>query len=404
MAWLLISSSYASEYGRFINLAPSFGIKVLIFSGFFSPGFKGGGPIKSIKNLCFQLGGAVDFNIVTADRDLGDMHPYTSVKCGEWNMLEDASVYYTQPGKQGYKQIVNILRGTDYDLVYLNSLFSPRFSLFPLLLAKALKRKVLLAPRGELSAGALALKSFKKRIFLSVFKLLRLHKKIVFQVSTKFEAIDVYRAFGDEVDVFIAENIGSQEFALELPVRSPNILKAVFVSRISPKKNLLAALEILRGVQHPFEYHIYGPIEDADYWTSCEAMIAGLPSHIKVKYVGPLLPDEIVTTLSNYDVFFFPTKGENYGHVIAEALCAALPIVISDTTPWRNLQQQGVGWDLPLNNPTAFSAALDELAAMPPEQYMEMRQNVLAWAKNKFSQRDAIEANIAIFKYTYEKK
>ena len=112
----------------------------------------------------------------------------------------------------------------------------------------------------------------------------------------------------------------------------------------------------------------------------------------------------MVKTLEKYDVFFFPTKGENYGHVIAEALCAGLPIVIADTTPWRNLQNLGIGWDLPLSNPDAFSAALDELATMPAEDHMHMRQNVLNWSKSKFSQRDAIEANIALFKYAYEKK
>ena len=85
-------------------------------------------------------------------------------------------------------------------------------------------------------------------------------------------------------------------------------------------------------------------------------------------------------------------------------LCAGLPIVIADTTPWRNLQNLGIGWDLPLSNPDAFSAALDELATMPAEDHMHMRQNVLNWSKSKFSQRDAIEANIALFKYAYEKK
>lgn len=101
--------------------------------------------------------------------------------------------------------------------------------------------------------------------------------------------------------------------------------------------------------------------------------------------------------------FFFPTKGENYGHVIAEALCAGLPIVIADTTPWRNLQSLGIGWDLPLSNPTAFSKALDELALLPSEKYHQLRLNVLAWAKDKFSQRDAVEANRNMFLYACKK-
>jgi glycosyltransferase involved in cell wall biosynthesis len=237
-----------------------------------------------------------------------------------------------------------------------------------------------------------------------VFKLLGLHRGTVFQASSDFEAEDIRRALGPRVDTQVAEDIGAQEFAENLPPRTSGPLKAVFISRISPMKNLLVALKMLQQVQQPLVYEIYGPIEDGEYWQQCEKVIAGLPPHIQIQYRGSLTPDDVVKSLEKYDVFFFPTKGENYGHVIAEALCAGLPILIANTTPWRNLQDHGVGWDLPLNSPGAFSAVLEELATMPADEHQKMRQRVLAWAKNKFSQRDAIDANIALFKYAYEKK
>lgn len=379
-------------------------MKILAFSSFYIPGYKGGGPIKTIKNLFDQAGDEITFNLITSDRDLGDTTAYTSVTCGAWNPVGHASVFYAQSGKVGYVQVAQQLRTKDYDLVYLNSFFSPRFSFFPLLLAKALRKKVVLGPRGEFSKGALSLKSIKKRVFIKVFKLLGLHCGTVFQASSDFEAEDIRCALGSGVDIQVAEDIGAQEFAERLGLRASGPLNAIFVSRISPMKNLLSALEMLQEVQQPLVYDIYGPIEDCEYWQQCERVIQGLPSHIKVDYKGSLTPDEVVKTLSNYDVFFFPTKGENYGHVIAEALCAGLPILIADTTPWRNLQSLGIGWDLPLNSPNTFSAALDELANMPANDHLLMRENILAWAKNKFSQRDAVDANIALFKYAYEKK
>ncbi len=377
---------------------------VLTFSGYFLPGYKGGGPIKTIHNLFEQAGDEVEFKLLTRDRDLGDTLSYDSVNCGRWNDFKKSSVFYSQPGFKGYMQILSILRMNKYDLIYLNSFFSARFSIFPLLIANILNRKVVLGPRGEFSQGALALKSFKKRVFIHAFKILKLHRKIVFQASSNYEAEDIRRALGDSVDIYVAEDIGAQDFAQDMRARYDDTLKAVFVSRISPKKNLLGALKMLRGVEHPLEYHVYGPIEDADYWKQCQAVIESLPAHITAKHMGTLVPDEVVDVLSDYDVFFFPTKGENYGHVIAEALCAGLPIVIADTTPWRSLQEQGVGWDLPLDNPDAFRTVLDVLAAMSPAEHFEIRQNVLSWAKKKFSQRDAIDANIAMFKYAYEKK
>lgn len=378
---------------------------ILLFTGFYYPGYKGGGPIKTIKNLCDQAGKEVFFKLVTNDRDLGDKLPYAKVKSGAWNKkIGTSEVFYTEPSVTGYKQIAKILSCKNYDIIYLNSFFSIKFSFFPLLIAKILRQKLILAPRGEFSEGALSLKFQKKQLFINLYKFFRLHKETIFQASSEYEVEDIRRVLGAKVDIQIARNIGSKEYSEALPIRTSNDLNAIFVSRISPMKNLLAALEMLLKVQQPVHYHIYGPIEDREYWAKCEAVIGMLPEHIQVEHKGELAPNEVIPTLSAYDLFFMPTKGENYGHAIAEALCAGLPILIADTTPWRNLQEKGIGWDLPLSDPNAFSAVIDQLAIMPANQHLLMRETVLAWAKIFFSQRDAVDANIAMFRYAYEKK
>lgn len=377
-------------------------MNILIFTGCYLPGYKGGGPIKTIKNLIEQTSDSISYKVVTLDRDLGDKTAYSNIKPNIWNQVGSSQVFYIEPGLKGFKQIFNILRKENYDLIYLNSFFSPKFSFFPLLLSKLLKRKVVLGPRGEFSEGALKLKSVKKNIFIKAYKLLGLPKDIVFQASSNYEAEDIKRVLGSSSDSVVAEDIGSQEFTTIIPRRG-GIIKAVFISRISPKKNLITALEVLKKVNSPLIYDIYGPIEDRIYWQQCQKIIAELPSNILIQYKGELTPDEVVPTLSSYDFFFMPTKGENYGHVIAEALCAGLPLLISNTTPWRGLEGLGIGWDLPLDNLDIFSKIIDNLATMPDEQHYKMRQSVLAWAKHKFSQRDAVEANIAMFHYAYNK-
>ena len=377
-------------------------MNILTFTGHYLPGYKGGGPIKTIKNLFDQTGNSVSYKLVTSDRDLGDTLPYNSIDHNAWNKVGNAEVFYVQTGIIGYKQITKILFEKNYDLIYLNSFFSPTFSLLPLILAKTLRQKVIVGPRGEFSEGALSLKSRKKNTFIKLYKLLNLHRGTIYQASSIYEAEDIKRVLGSDMDIVIAEDIGAQEFAKNIAIRE-QIIKAVFISRISPMKNLGFALETLKSVQNPLVYDIYGPIEDQSYWQHCQSIIADLPSHIDVQYKGELTPEQVVPTLSSYDFFFMPTKGENYGHVIAEALCAGLPILIADTTPWRHLQEQGIGWDLPLSNPNAFSAAIDQLAMMPADKYHQMRETVLAWAKNKFNQRDAVEANIAMFKYAANK-
>lgn len=378
-------------------------VKVLTFSGYYLPGYKGGGPIKTIKNLIDQLGDELSFKLITSDRDIGDISPYSLVNYNAWNKVGNAEVFYIEPRFIGYRQISKIISKQNYDVIYLNSFFSVQFSFVPMLMAKAINKKVILGPRGEFSEGALSLKYQKKRMFIKLYKSLHLHRKIIFQASSDYEAEDIRKVLGSSVDIQIAEDIGSQEFALELPVRTNNVFSMVFISRISPKKNLLLALQILQNVQQSVSYNIYGPIEDLEYWAECKAIIESLPRNVSVEYKGELYPDQVVKTLSKYDAFFMPTKGENYGHVIAEALCAGLPILIADTTPWRNLQELGIGWDLPLSNLNGFSDAINQLATMSFDDHHQMRKNVLAWAKNKFSQQDAIEANLAMFKYAANK-
>ncbi|WP_296404593.1 glycosyltransferase [Psychrobacter sp.] len=378
--------------------------KVLIFSEYYLPGYKGGGPIKTIKNLVENLD-EFFVRIITNDRDLGSEQPFKSIIPGKWNNLSNSQIFYAQPGLKGFIQIIKIvLDRNKYNIIYVNSFFSIKFSLLPTVLGKLLNRQVILGPRGEFSEGALKLKNTKKNIFIKAYKLLGLPRGIVFQASSTYEAQDIRNALGLKAAIVIAEDVGSQDFAKNISIRNDQITKAVFISRISPKKNLSFALESLKRVKSELIYDIYGPIEDLSYWQECQMIIRELPSNITVQYMGELTPNKVVKALSSYDFFFMPTKGENYGHVIAEALCAGLPLVIADTTPWRNLESLGIGWDLPLDNIDAFSEVIDNLIEMSDDHHYKLRQTVLAWAKQKFAQRDAIEANIAMFRYAYNKK
>ena len=60
-------------------------------------------------------------------------------------------------------------------------------------------------------------------------------------------------------------------------------LKIVFISRISPQKNLLGAIKSLKNVKINIKFSIYGPLEDLDYWKKCELRLEKMPNNIKWK-------------------------------------------------------------------------------------------------------------------------
>lgn len=374
-------------------------MNILLFTGFYLPGFKGGGPIRTIVNMVEVLGSEINFFIVTSDRDLGDKFPYSGVTTDLWQQVGKAQVYYASSSKS-YRNMMSIIRRFDGDAMHLNSFFSLGFSIFPLLLSRWINPglPVVVGPRGEFSVEALKLKPIKKRAYVACVKLLGIYKNVIWHASTVYEAEDIYRVMGRGARVRVAIDIATPAVDLNLAQRvDAAALRVVFVSRISPMKNLLGAIDVLKRVDCPVSFHIYGPAEDQKYWNDCQDSALELPRHISLNYHGPLRSSEVALTLAQYDVFFLPTLGENFGHVIAEALSSGLPILISNNTPWRDLRSKKLGWDIPLERSDTFAQCIEICYSMPAVIYNQWRQRIRAWALENIGSQEAIEQNRQLF-------
>lgn len=360
--------------------------RILVLTRYYLPGSCAGGPIKSVSNLVNALGKEFSFHIITSDRDIGDGERYLGIVTGSWVTLGMARVMYLKKDIFLPFKLLKIIRSGQFDLIYLNSFFDPCFSIIPMLinrLSMQSRSSVLLASRGELSFGALGLKRMKKLFYIRFAKVVNLYKGIVWHASTSNESNDIRRVFSLSSDsiatarVISASDIASLgEFSKpdgQLNLPSGNIFRICFLSRISRMKNLSFVLEVLKKVQIQVELSIYGPLEDIEYWNLCQHEIKSLPTNIKTHYLGPVAPSDVVKTIAAYDLFFLPTLGENYGHVIVEAWSAGVPVLISDQTPWRNLRERSVGWDLPLSSLENFKDALLEVSQWSREYRNHVR-------------------------------
>jgi glycosyltransferase involved in cell wall biosynthesis len=301
-------------------------------------------------------------------------------------------------------QFIKILKSVNHKIIYLNSFFNSRFSIFPIVawrLGVICQTPVLLAPRGEFSPGALSIKAWKKRAFIAVARASGIYRDIYWHASTEYERTDIMRVMGVPASrIYVARNLGSQKRDLPIPVsgRTESELSVCFLSRISRKKNLDFALRTLKHVKRPIKFTIYGPLEDIEYWAECKKIATQLPSHINVHYLGALDPSEVVDALAKHDVFFLPTKGENFGHVLLEAWLAGLLILTSDQTPWRGLGEIGVGWDLPLDNECAFAEIVDDVASWSGTQLEAARKKCSTFGGRHLKDNNAIQANLLMFK------
>lgn len=373
---------------------------IATFVSYYLPGYKAGGPLQSIANLVDRLEDEFDFRIVTSNHDLGEEASYPDVPAMNWVPVGKAQVMYLPEKRLSLGEIASIINNIQPDALYLNSFFDRRFTILPLLarrLGRLLRElPVVLAPRGEFSEGALRLKRFKKKSFLLASRLAGMYSGLVWHASTRHEASDIRATMG-EVDIMCAVDLPRRlgKPSLRKPRREGDPLRVAFLSRLSPMKNLLYALDVLAKVRTPTVFTIYGPREDEEYWRRCAAAIAAMPPHVEVIEAGPIHHSEVVPTLALHDLFFLPTLGENYGHVFAEALEAGLRLLISDQTPWLNLAAAGVGYDLPLGDPDAFVRAIEtEAAAIRIDDDVLTLRNYLESALNV---EETVEANRALF-------
>lgn len=369
---------------------------VVIFIHYYLPGYESGGPLRSLANLVELLGDEFNFHIITCNHDLLNRKPYENVPSDCWYQVGKARVWYVSGCAAGAWKLLLELRRLYYAPIYFHSLFDPYYSIVPFFLIKAGligKRKIAIAPRGELSPGALQLKNFKKNVFLAFVRFTRIYRNIYWHASTKIECADISRIFFGEA---IPKHIHTASDLVLSTGKKSGTLSAcdlVFLSRISRKKNLDFALRTLARCSESLTFHIYGTIEDELYWKECQALIEKLPDHIKVIFHGALLPDKVTQALSNHGLFFFPTRGENYGHVIAEALAAGIPVLLSDQTPWNDINKECAGWALPLDDQDSFCFAIDHFSKMGPQERAALSDSVRTYAQKHLCSHEDIEDN-----------
>ena len=135
--------------------------EILIITGRYLPGYKDGGPVRTIKNLVDYLGDEYNFKILTCDRDHGDTNRYPNIKENEWNTVGKAQVYYVSPKGFKFSVIKNLAK--EVDLIYCCGCFND-YAINTLILKRLnrIKIPVVVAAMGLFSPMEFRLKYKKK--------------------------------------------------------------------------------------------------------------------------------------------------------------------------------------------------------------------------------------------------
>lgn len=338
-------------------------MKLFITYEYFLPAYKAGGPVQSLANLVTNYSNS-DIHIYCRNTDLDGT--VLDVNANQWVQFNNhTKVFYVSGNSK--TSVYDLLTEVEPDVIFINGIFSPAFNLKPMLWSGDANKVV--SVRGMLHPGALTQKSLKKKIYLTAYKLLGLHKKCIFHATTQEEKQYVIDTFGSRVKVYVAPNFPNVLGKLPATKKEEGKLKLITIALISPMKNIKLVLDALANCKSEIVYDIYGPIKDAAYWQECQTAIATLPSNVKVQYHGAVTPDKIQATLADNHCMIQPSKSENFGHAIYEALAAGKPVITSHYTPWNNLEEANAGYNVDIKNVHTITDAIEKMASLDNEAY-----------------------------------
>jgi glycosyltransferase involved in cell wall biosynthesis len=375
---------------------------VLVLLGACWPGHEDTGPVQSLIALRRALSDEFDFKVVARDRPFGAGSP--SAFHETWGCQDFAQVRYCPVSVYGAVGLGEILRATPHDMLLLNGFFDREFTIPALILRRSgrvPRRPTIVSPRGEFSEGALALKKKRKRAYMAFARRWGLLADVWLHATGQRELEDVRRVCPWARGILQAPNVRTP-----IGRPSPKVAEEIggaacrlaYLGRIARVKNLDYALRALRSVRAPVQFDIFGPISEPDYWAACGRIIDTLPANVKVRHLGSIANTAVPATLAHYHLLFLPTLGENFGHAILDALAAGLPVLISDRTPWQDLERQEAGWSLPLEAPWRFAAAIDRVAGMSAGERARLRRGARALAEKSVAESDAVSRNRAMLR------
>ena len=369
-------------------------MRILILMGGYWPGHEATGPNQSLRQMCHAMKDTHEFLVLARDRPFGGQAPLAP--SGRWIDHGFAQVRYATVLASGPQNLRQILKLTQYDVLWMNGFHDREFTL-PALAMRRLglvpSMPAILSPRGELSVGALGLKPGRKAGYRPIARTVGLLRDVWLHAASAEEAQDIEIRYPWSLGVLTAPNVrGLVNAPQVLQQREGAPLRIVVVGRIARVKNIAFAIECLAKVSVPAVLDIVGPVEEPDYWRECEALIRRLPAHVSVKVSGVIANLEVPEYIGSADVFFSPTLGENFGHAIFEALSSAVPVLISDRTPWKGLLAKSAGWELPLGDPQQFADRIDRLAKMTLEKRLSLRTGARRLAEQFVANSDAVAA------------
>lgn len=265
-------------------------------------------------------------------------------------------------------------------------------NLYPARVARRHGVPLVVSPRGMLGAEALAFSPHRKRVMWALAQGRALRTAACFHATSDAEAEDIRRA-GLAAPIAVIPN-GIDLPGAEPARARPESRTVLHLGRLHPKKGvdrLVAAWARVARKYPAWQLRIVGPSELGTR-AALERQVRALAVP-RVTFDGPLHGAAKAAAYREAGLFVLPTRGENFGMVVAEALAAGVPVISTRGAPWAGLEAERCGWWVD-HGPVPLATALDAALSLPPGTRAGMGARGRAWMARDFGW-DGIAARMA---------
>ena len=375
-------------------------MRVLFLTPSFYPAIYHGGPIFSGYHLCNTLAEkGVEVRVLTTDTN----GPGQRLLVTEFPERAPAGypIYYCRrlaavsvsPGLLW--RMIGMIRWAD--VVDLTAVYS--FPIIPaLFVSKLLDKPVVWSPKGALQRWQGSRRVWLKSIWDKVCRLVS-PRRMILHVTSEKEGSDTQEKFPG-FGVFVVPD------SIEIPAEPRHIardgtLRLLYLGRLDPIKgieNLLSACTLLNnGSAISWSLTLAGT-GDVAYAELIRKRIEANGLSERVKMVGEVKGEPKQSLFECADLLVLPSHQESFGMVAAEALAAGLPVVVSQRTPWRRVEEMGCGMWVD-NDHESLAAAIKKMNQMP---LTEMGRRGRHWMIQEFAWDRTVEEMKGLYRKAIE--